>query len=140
MKFVKQTVAGYGKGNCLAACLASLLDLEINEIPEIPSEKYDRFLWLFYLNEWLLKKFGLYLIFFDNQNVGFNYDFFIPKDEVVIAFGKSRNYPGQNHAVLWCNKELYFDPTMFDEKGFNTKPVAFLILAKSFQYAEPKNE
>lgn len=53
MKTVDQTIVGEN-GNCMAACIASLLEIEIDEIPNLSEEG-----WLSRLNEWL-GNFGLF--------------------------------------------------------------------------------
>ena len=39
MKFIKQTISSNKNGNCLAACIASLLEKNINDFPEIPNNE-----------------------------------------------------------------------------------------------------
>jgi hypothetical protein len=46
---VRQTVFGYPHGNCMAACVASLLELPIEEMPVIPDDANFNDLW----NVWL---------------------------------------------------------------------------------------
>lgn len=59
MKPVTQTITDSGKGNCMSACLASLLELDINEVPNFVAENGDE--WLVACNMWLSDR-GLTLI------------------------------------------------------------------------------
>ena len=40
MILVKQTKFGKGEGNCFPACLASVLELSLEEVPEIRGENW----------------------------------------------------------------------------------------------------
>ncbi len=54
MHRVKQTKFGFEEGNCFAACIASLLELPIEEVPNFCTNKE----WQLETNRWL-SKFGL---------------------------------------------------------------------------------
>ena len=54
-------------GNCLAACIASLLEIDIDSVPNPHSEN-----WQNELNEWLVENHGIYILtvgFFDKEIV-----------------------------------------------------------------------
>lgn len=95
MKPVDQTIMTPPKGNCVAACIASILELPLDEVPN--------FIWrdTFWedLNDWLAKR-GLYL-------VG------IPTDWVVRGYhiidGKSKSGPW-NHVVVGLDGKMVHDP------------------------------
>lgn len=55
MKKVYQTKFGYPDGNCCAACLASIFEIDIETIPSwgVGSDWYDRF------TEWCVENLGL---------------------------------------------------------------------------------
>lgn len=53
MKFVDQTNIEEGKGNCFSACVASFLEIECNEVPNISF--MGRETWLYEINKWLMK-------------------------------------------------------------------------------------
>lgn len=55
MKPVDQTVFGYPNGNCFSACLASILELPLEEVPWFMAEGD----WLSRVQEWLKPR-GLY--------------------------------------------------------------------------------
>ncbi len=48
MKPVEQTILGHPEGNCFAACLASILELPLDEVPLFKMEQ-----WQLAYNEWL---------------------------------------------------------------------------------------
>ncbi len=54
MRRVEQTIFGDGKGNCFAACIASILDLSIEEVPNFvdlgPIKS-----WFLAVNDWLVE-------------------------------------------------------------------------------------
>jgi hypothetical protein len=56
VKPVTQTVTDIGKGNCFAACLASLLHLECNEVPNFIGDSSEDDNWFAICNEWLAKR------------------------------------------------------------------------------------
>jgi len=82
------------KGNCLAASLASILELSIDEIPDFDGER-----WFFEMEDWLLNK-GFELI---------RWTYFIHLTSYSLVMGKS---PRGNftHLVVYQNGELVHDP------------------------------
>ncbi len=58
---VDQTKYTEKDGNCFAACLASILEVPLSEIPN-PKEKT---IWLDKINKWLILKFRLMLVLVD---------------------------------------------------------------------------
>jgi hypothetical protein len=59
----------FNYGNCLVACIASILEIEIDEVPNVnvfygiqETDVEDQALWLSYLNAWLFHKHSLKLI------------------------------------------------------------------------------
>lgn len=110
------------KGNCFCACLASLLDLEIDEVPEFdkmaPGEWQKPFI------EFLFKrgfnfigtlKFGDWLNELDVGLRGF-----------VIVGGISPRCAERGHSVIYYHSEPYFDPHPSDAFLVEPKEV-FLI-------------
>lgn len=57
MKQVEQTKLG-SDGNCFEACIASLLDCAIEEVPDLGAYEEDN-TWLGVLNDWLERTYGL---------------------------------------------------------------------------------
>jgi hypothetical protein len=98
MKKIMQTKFGKD-GNCLAACIASLLDIDINSIPELPYTDE----WADVLNEWLTKEHNLLLITINSSE--------LPKylsKSIIIACGYSER--NLLHAVLFQNGKFFHDP------------------------------
>lgn len=56
MKPVYQTVFGKPNGNCFQACVASILEMDLDDVPHVC--KGDNPEWMYDLNKWLLQ-FGL---------------------------------------------------------------------------------
>lgn len=109
MKFIKQTTFGKD-GNCLMACIASILDLKIEDIP---NPKHDG--WINELNEWLINKTGYYI-----QTIGFNEDSYFSESfisSVKIGVGKSSS--GLRHAVLVKGNEIIHDPLGYKALDIN---------------------
>jgi hypothetical protein len=60
MKPVTQTIFNTTRGNCFAACLATLLDVGIAEVPNIHDFEGDD--WFYPLNQWLRETHSLVLL------------------------------------------------------------------------------
>lgn len=92
MKPIKQTITELGKGNCLAACFASILEVDIDEIPDL--KRGENFTGL---QEYLAKKnltaIWLYIKDLSNYYIGYE-----PK--YCILIGKSPRNTQINHAVV----------------------------------------
>lgn len=99
MKPVDQTILGE-KGNCFAACLASILEIPIDIIPEFNDPQ-----WLRLTNEWLAKR-GLFYIevkFEDDH-----YEFLKKFMGYHLICGRAwRNF---DHAVVGYKGEIVHDP------------------------------
>jgi len=121
VKFQKQTILDDTNGNCLAACISSLLDANIDDVPNPQKD------WWHEVNKWLLENHAC-----EMMNITFNENHMpsIP----MIAVGDSPNYPGKKHAVLWKNKKMIFDPSPND-KGLNGKPEYYIVLL--WDYTNP---
>lgn len=83
-------------GNCLQAAVASILELNLNEVPHFVSDPRDD--WRENMIEWLKTKgygfFGTYSLFYESG--------------YCIACGMSPR--GVVHAVIYLNGELAHDP------------------------------
>lgn len=86
-------------GNCLAASLASVLEIQIEEVPEFENMTKDT--WKNALFEWA-SKCGYAVRFTKNPPVGF-------------AIGVGIHPEGEFHAVVVLNGEFFFDPNGSDE-------------------------
>ncbi len=110
MKPVQQTRLGK-EGNCFAACLASILELPLEAIPDLMDSRCNT--WLEKYNDWLLDSFRLYL-----WNLAPASD--LPSGVVCMAThmcqqpafhligGKSER--GRMHSVVGFQGKLVFDP------------------------------
>ena len=105
----------YGKeGNCLAASFASILEISLEEIPDIePDEDQTKphISWRKKVNRWLNKDFGLAYVevpplgsWLWMANIGHH-----------IIGGTSPRDPALGHAVVALNGDMVHDP--FGEKG-----------------------
>lgn len=102
---VKQTQLGK-HGNCMSACLASLLDLSIDEVPnffETCGENVDA--WTTGIKEFLKER-GYDFIAVSLLTVDTSY--LETLDGHVIVSGQSPR--GLLHATIWKNGKMVFDP------------------------------
>lgn len=99
MKPVYQTKFGAEEGNCFAACLASLLEVDIDIIPDFyylyKSDWYNRFL------EWL-EQFDLTAVIFDSLPFGF------PLNYYYLVGGISER--GIMHSCVAHSGKIVHDP------------------------------
>ncbi len=103
MKPVMQTILGED-GNCFSACIASLFDLHIEEVPNFVTMVPKDGDWAAPLREWLRPRgFGF-------LTIGLNGDESILQglDGYVIVSGQSSR--GLYHATIWHRGELVHDP------------------------------
>lgn len=105
MKPVMQTVFGEGKGNCFAACLASILELPIEAVPNFMAEH--RSDWFGALNRWLAGT-GLRCVYVKAAHLDDAKIAPFASDVPLIVGGKSPR--GLSHAVIWHDGEIVHDP------------------------------
>lgn len=98
MKPVDQTRFGDPDGNCLAACVASLLDLKLDEVP-IPGTEG----WLEELAEWLAPR-GMWPLLLTRCTR----DHLVHLHGYAIVSGPSVR--GLMHATVWRCGEMVHDP------------------------------
>lgn len=99
MKPVFQTVYGLPNGNCFAACIASILEMDLEDVPNFCEGENTN--WMFDLNEWLYQ-FGLGAL-----TVAFQGDIPIKKSW-SCAGGKGPT--GVKHSVVMKDLEFVHDP------------------------------
>jgi len=104
---VYQTVSGYlpnGKpiGNCFPACIASILGLQLDDVPFFTTSSQGA--QLADANSWL-RKFNLKLVMVPNTPKHEH-----PKDAYYIMRGSSPRMEGLFHMVVGKNGELVHDP------------------------------
>ena len=104
MKPVKQTKLaspeGIGFGNCLAACLASMLEIPLWMVPPF-EEMFGRPDWRERIGAWLAKMFGLRQVFTGGHDPD-------KLPEFYVAHGTSPR--GFGHAVIYRRGFLAHDP------------------------------
>ena len=112
---VYQTEMSPGKGNCFSACLATVLGLRIEEVPNFREQTKDSNKYLELVQEWL-KDFEIFMLVVraNTEELGF---YPIPDGVMCIAGGKSKRFGhlGINHACVGTirngyNFELLHDP------------------------------
>lgn len=118
MNKIKQTKFGK-EGNCLEACIASLLEIDISSIP-----CYKKDNWNILLNGWLMKNYNCYLLPLGIKGC---LDAFreIMGDTIYIASGYSSR--GLFHATLWQNDKMIFDPHPSNEGIKEIETIDFLV-------------
>lgn len=124
MKPVDQTRFGAGAGNCLAACIASLLELPIEEVFDIPNGGHDSRYWEI-VDEWLAAR-GLGLAYVTVRSGGelTGTTVRIP-GTYYMAWGQSPR--GLAHSVIYSRGELAHDPHP-DRTGIKSVDhLAFLV-------------
>lgn len=92
------------KGNCLNACIATLFDVDINDVPWFDDDNEN---WIFDLSDWMRGRFGKYICTVkfrsDDQSA-------LLGDSLVIASIVSPNLDVERHAVITQNYMIVFDP------------------------------
>jgi hypothetical protein len=97
MKPVTQEITTGGEGDCLSACLASLLELEIGQVPKFLRDYAEGMLPA--ARSWLVENFGLSLICFYIEKVPIRWLGAAP-GQLCIAVGRSAVPGGLYHAVV----------------------------------------
>lgn len=98
---VHQTIFSDVDGNCVAACLASILHWPIESIPNfvlLPEEVWD-----IELERWFGRR-GVRVSFTDREPSGY-----------CVALGRS--WRGTDHAVVMYNSKQVFDPNPYVRPG-----------------------
>ena len=106
MKPVIQTRTG-ATGNCFEACIASILELKLEEVPDFSAYSEDQ-TWVKKLNKWLSKR-GL--VYFEvNIDVSCTNDFFKSRNFYHILIGDTVGGGKLKHAVVGNNGKMVYDP------------------------------
>jgi hypothetical protein len=123
MKKVYQTIFGEPNGNCFQACIASMLECELKDLPNFMEDGPDSFGGN--LKEWEnAMPFKLFDVRFEDKE---SRDFSI-KDLLLIATIENM-YTAKAHAVIMKNGEIIHDP-MPEDKRANRKvsePIYYTI-------------
>lgn len=90
-------------GDCLRACVASILELPITDIPNFWEQTQDPLLFWTLLDTWLTDNHRLKLLVVKYSE---DYAFFFDKI-LCIAIGQSSSKHCDQHAVVWRNGMLH---------------------------------
>jgi hypothetical protein len=95
MRPVDQTTYGPDNGNCFSACLASILEIPLEEVPVFLGTHWDDFL------PWLAER-GLSASIYPRKE-------YVPPG-FSIAGGHSKRFAGRKHACVAYNGMVVHDP------------------------------
>ena len=104
MKIVYQTVFKTGLGDCFRACVCSLFELHIDEMPNFWEQTQDAHKYWELVNEWSVARLQHKLISISVQT---GHDYYV-KDLLCIATGYTERSDEQ-HCVVWRNRIIH-DP------------------------------
>lgn len=116
MKPVFQTLVGPVDGNCLAACIASLLEIGIDDVPDLSPHPEDAMGWTLKFREYM-KSHGVYPVIY---SPGY---FQPPAGVYYLIWGTSpRNLP---HSVIGRNGKIVHDP---NPAGGGVDPITEIVV------------
>jgi hypothetical protein len=122
MRFIQQK----NNDDFLYACVCSLMEWSMDDVPNIDNVKKDHFFREFF--KWINKKGYTVCCFKEFPAWGF------PKNSIMIASGQSPyRKKGVLHAVLWQNGKLLFDPSQKGNKGIIGEPTEYYFLVRLFK-------
>ena len=99
---VYQTIEGE-KGDCFRACLASLFDFKIEQVPNFFDTSNETELWWKAVRDWL-------------RPLGFGIMSLETKDKLYLSLFEGyfivcgKTFKGLDHATIWKNGEMVHDP------------------------------
>lgn len=126
MKKVYQTIFGKPNGNCFQACIASMLECELNDIPNFMKDGPDHF--KHNLKEWENKMpFKLFDIKFEDQETK---EYYI-KNYILIATIDKMYGNDRTHSVIMKDSKIIHDPMPVNKRGDMkiTDPIFYTIFA-----------
>ena len=119
MKKVLQTDLTPEGGNCFSACIASVLEIGINEVPNVAKD----FAWFQIMDEFVNKYgYGLYLM--ERKEIPVS-DIWC-KHAYIIANGQSPRHENRTHSVVYKNGKMVHDPHP-DNIGLDGKPKSYIF-------------
>ena len=127
-RLVKQDKFGE-EGNCLTACIASIFDLELGDIPNFCEPDPD-YAWFEKLNIWLSKR-GLFYLeaTFKRNELD---ELFLDNKVIHIITGRSPRSATLLHAVVGLNGRMIFDPHPADLGLLETKTIRAGLFVRTF--------
>lgn len=105
MKKVNQKIMNFVNGDCYRACICSILEKELEDIPNFQKDGNEKF--AENLDKWISDS-GFRLLEIVNSDS--DYLKKAIKDCYVIASGTSPRDKNKLHAVVWYNGEVVHDP------------------------------
>lgn len=121
MHRIDQTVMGFPNGNCLQACISSLFELELDEVPNFIQMPEDS--WYQKYHDWCNETFGVIPVAIKSL------DYYT--DCLCIASGKSPRGDFL-HAVVWdCQTRTMVHDPHPSREGIVGTPVKYTIFAAS---------
>lgn len=105
MKPVDQTKFGKGVGNCMMACIASILEIPLEDVPEIELQYAD-----------YIERYYAWRAWFRSRGFGYlPFDVTEPDADVIMRWdgytiGSGDNPDGISHAVVCYDEEVVHDP------------------------------
>jgi hypothetical protein len=131
---ITQTIFGKPYGNCFAACIASILEIPLDKVPNVMSHDD----WFARFN-WWLNKIGLYLIYFDGWQKEYIETFY--KNSYILVYGPAAR--GVDHACVYKGSALAWDPhpdrtgLLQDPSGWECIAISDPVLFMNFKKRNP---
>lgn len=131
MRPQRQTVFSPTEGDCMAACLATLLEVDLVDIPNFCA-LYPADRWYCEMVEWLRGR-GYGVVSFETDRPPSTYFVGLPVDAVYIAGGRSPRHPGKHAVLIDGSGALVFDPHPSDAGilSLDSFDVVFKVMPKT---------
>jgi len=104
MKPVFQSRFGKGVGNCFQACVASIFEMDLWEVPDF-CNIYPNDRWQQEYHAWLNKR-GLSVLPISLESVSTD-DYRFRDAELIVS---GLNADGVGHSTVWCNGKMIHNP------------------------------
>lgn len=124
---VYQTRFGKPHGNCVEACIASIMEIPITDIPYSDSPDYDRMRTIAEFvasSGWLYFEMGFKATVVAFAEIGIQYPYLVPQDYYILC---GYNEDGIGHAVVARGNEIVHNPNR-TEKGILVSVDAYQVL------------
>ena len=107
---VDQTTFGHGKGNCFTACVASILELSLESVPNFCLD-HEGGAWFPALREWLAAR-SCGVVYWPVQNDEERSSLlrFASELKIVPWIASGPNADGVAHSTVWVGDALAHDP------------------------------
>lgn len=112
-----------GRGNCMAACFASILEIELDEVPDYRAIEDAGGSWMNAFNTWLSKHYNVVYFELEHYHTGH----VTPAGWHLINLGDHRG----GHSIVGWNGIAFWDPMgRFFRAGIKNKPYSWGILVR----------